>query len=327
MTTTGTARRSLPLTGQPFVAGVRDGEAELVAIVYHYVRDPTTSRFPRIKGMTPFEFRNQIAQLRRCYEMATLESAMAFLAGRYSPRRSLCLLTFDDGLKEHAREVLEILTGTGLYGVFFVTTACLDGAVASVHKNHHLMAWLGFDNYREAVMRQLRQLPVPVADPDPVRAALAYPWDRPEVAAFKYLLNYALPEEWRCGIVDALFATHLGDERVVAREIYLDGDDARRMQRAGMAIGGHSHRHVPLTQLTAGAQTDDAVQCARRLRAELDEQLHWAYSYPYGASNADSPRALADAGFDSGFALDGGSNRAGQDAYCIRRVDTKDLTF
>jgi peptidoglycan/xylan/chitin deacetylase (PgdA/CDA1 family) len=94
-----------------------------------------------------------------------------------------------------------------------------------------------------------------------------------------------------------------------------------------MAIGGHSHRHVPLTLLSASAQTDDAIQCAGRLRRELDAQWHWAFSYPYGASNADTPQAIAAAGFDSGFALDGGSNRTGQDAYYIRRVDTKDLTF
>ena len=99
------------------------------------------------------------------------------------------------------------------------------------------------------------------------------------------------------------------------------------MQRAGMSIGGHSHRHVPLPQLTAGAQKHDAAHCARRLRSALDAQPHWAFSYPYGVSNDDSRHALAAAGFDSGFALDGGSNRVGQDAYFIRRVDTKDLVF
>jgi peptidoglycan/xylan/chitin deacetylase (PgdA/CDA1 family) len=322
-----TTKTMPPLTGQPFLAGATKGEAELVAVVYHYVRDPKTSRFPGINGMTPFEFRNQIAQLRRCYEMATLESAIAFLEGRYTPRRSLCLLTFDDGLKEHAHEVMDILTTTGVHGVFFVTTGCLDGAVAAVHKNHHLMAWLGFENYRDAVMRQLDQLPQPLATPDPVRAALAYPWDQPDVAAFKYLLNYALPEEWRTGIVNELFAAHLGGEHAFAREIYLNSDEARQMQRAGMSIGGHSHRHVPLPQLTACGQKNDAEHCARRLRATLDEQPHWAFSYPYGVSNDDSRRALAAAGFDSGFALDGGSNRVGQDAYFIRRVDTKDLAF
>jgi peptidoglycan/xylan/chitin deacetylase (PgdA/CDA1 family) len=315
-----------PLTGQPFYARPAS-IAELIVVVYHYVREPLSSRFPRIQGLTTTGFCEQVKELCRRYEMATIESAMAFLDGRYRPRRSLCLLTFDDGLKEHARDVLEVLSVANVQGVFFVTTTCMAGAVATVHKNHHLMAALGFDDYRRAFMRRLAEVPVRMTDADPLQAELAYPWDPPAVASFKFLLNYRLPAEWRTQLVGELFETEIGDEFEFARELYLDPDDAVAMQDHGMIIGGHSHDHVPLSDLSAGAQMRDVAGCAARLRGVLRDQPHWPFSYPYGMSNAATRDALAHSGFDSGFALEGGANPPGQDRYAIRRVDTKDICF
>ena len=52
--------------------------------------------------------------------------ASAICGATYKPRRDLCLLTFDDGLKEHYREVTPILHERGIEGVFHVITACSD---------------------------------------------------------------------------------------------------------------------------------------------------------------------------------------------------------
>ena len=67
--------------------------------MYHYVRDLPKTSFPRIKGMLTSDFQRQLQALQSRYEMATLEIALDFLKGAYSPTRDLCLLTFDDGLK------------------------------------------------------------------------------------------------------------------------------------------------------------------------------------------------------------------------------------
>ena len=80
-------------------------DASLHIVTYHYVRDLPRTAFPRIKGMLLSNFQKQVDQLCGAYEMATLDSAMAFLNGTYHPSRNLCLLTFDDGLKEHFSEV------------------------------------------------------------------------------------------------------------------------------------------------------------------------------------------------------------------------------
>lgn len=325
--TTTVAMPAAPVTGQPFQARPVPGMPTLVVVVYHYIQDPQTARFPRLQGLTIEQFIDQLRQLQARYELATLDAAIAFLEGRYQPDRSLCLLTFDDGLSGHARDVAPILSDAGVQGVFFVTTSCLSGTVASVHKNHYLTAALGFDDYRRLFKRRLAESPVRLGPADGTRAALAYPWDSETVADFKYLLNYRLPAEWRTALVDDLFAEHLGSETAFAREIYLSTDDAREMQRAGMVIGGHSHGHTPLAALHAGAQARDLAQCAAGLRAHLLEQQHWPFSYPYGVFDGHTVAAASAAGFQSGFALAGGDNPAGRHLFAIHRVDTKDLAF
>lgn len=316
-----------PITGTPFVARPDPAVKTLVVVVYHYIQDPADARFPGLQGLTVAEFDQQLATLQERYEMATLDSATAFLEGRYRPARSLCLLTFDDGLRDHARHVTPRLASAGLHGVFFVTTSCLDGSVAAVHKNHHLTAALGFDAYRKAFIRRLADTPAAATKPDHARAILAYPWDPPNVADFKYLVNYQLPETIRHSIVNELFAATLGDEADFASELYLSVDDAKAMQAAGMIIGGHSDGHQPLSALPPAAQTRDVSLCARALHTRLDPQPLWPFSYPYGKHDESTAAAVAAAGFQSGFALEGGDNLPGEDVFRIRRVDTKDLAF
>src|SRR5579871_1233359 len=132
-------------------------DVTLHVVMYHYVREFSRTAFPEIKGMELEEFRSQVNRLSEKYEMATLESTLAFLNGAYRPERDLCLLTFDDGLKEHFETVTSFLTERRIQGVFFLVTSCLeDGRVAPVHMNHFLMARLGPEPYRVIFSERLR---------------------------------------------------------------------------------------------------------------------------------------------------------------------------
>lgn len=301
----------------------------LNVIMYHYVRDLPRTRFPRIKGMLSNDFRLQVASLNEQYEMATLESALAFLTGEYRPVRELCLLTFDDGLKEHYTDVLPELAQRHIQGLFFITTSCPEGHVVSVHKSHFLMAALDFNEYRQAFLKRLAELsPETRTDVDAAKACLTYRWDTPEVAAFKYLLNFRLAEALRSQIIDGLFAEYLGDEVEFARQLYLSWEEAREMQASGMLIGGHSHDHMALATLDDECQRTDLTKCAELLHLRLRPQALWPFAYPYGqihAFNLATVEALRDLGFVCAFSTEVGANEPGQDVFRIRRVDTKDV--
>jgi peptidoglycan/xylan/chitin deacetylase (PgdA/CDA1 family) len=293
-------------------------------VVYHYVRDLPRTAFPRIKGMLTSNFRGQVMQLAKQFEMATLGSALAFLKGEYMPKSDLCLLTFDDGLKEHFTEVTPFLASLGIQGVFFLITGCLEEqTVAPVHMNHFLMASLPFDEYRKAFLEQLDGDGLSVAES---KVAMTYPWDTPEVAHFKYLFNFALDPLARDAAVRRLFVQNLGDPVGFAKELYVDWEAARQMQSAGMVIGGHSHAHRPLSRLSIADLERDLVHCQYLLDSRLSTQTLWPFCYPYGKKDsysADAVRLLRNAGCACAFTTEVTLNRPGQDLFSIGRVDCK----
>ena len=303
----------------------------LHVVMYHYVRYLPNTSFPRIKGMLTSDFRRQLAALRNRYEIATLESALDFLQGTYTPSRDLCLLTFDDGLKEHYAEVTPLLVDSHIQGVFFVITSCLENQhVAPVHMNHFLMAALDFEFYQRAFLQRLNQLAPWLRISTAVDAAVAqraYRWDTPEVASFKYLFNFVLDWTIRDEVARSLFEENISDEKSFASTLYLSWEEARQMQSAGMLIGGHSHQHIPLTALPYEGLHSDLTTCQRLLLRHLQPQSFWPFCYPYGKKNSFNDSAVGELKqleFACSFSTVAGTNIPGTDLFTIRRIDCKD---
>lgn len=316
-------------SSRPVQSDVTD--RRLRVVMYHYVRDLPRTRFPQIKGLLTDDFRRQLTGLCAAYEMATLESAMEFLEGTYHPSRDLCLLTFDDGLKDHLRDVTPLLEEHRVQGLFFLITGCLEeGRVAAVHQNHFLMARLSFAAYQQMFSRRLRDL-FPSFEVSDCRAGAArtYRWDPPEVAEFKYLFNFLLPEAVRAAVLESIFVEVLGDEAAFSRELYVTWDEAREMQRAGMVLGGHSHAHRPLAKLDADQQDQDVAECTGLLKARLLPQAHWPFSYPYGkpgdAFDEVTMQRVKQHGYCCAFGTAVGDNPSRQDRWSLCRIDTKDV--
>jgi peptidoglycan/xylan/chitin deacetylase (PgdA/CDA1 family) len=301
----------------------------LTVVMYHYVRDLPNTKFPKLKGMLREDFRQQVADLSQTYEMATLESSLAYLAGAYQPSRTMCLLTFDDGLKEHYTEVLPVLAENHVQGVFFLITRCMeDRAVAPVHMNHFLMADLEWDVYKNAFLEQIaaEDSSALATSGNEAQVARTYPWDTPEVAQFKYLFNFVLDAATRDRIVQKLFEQYFGSEKKFADELYLSWDDARTMQTAGMVMGGHTHQHMPLSRLVDPELDADLRVCRTLLDKNLHAQPAWPFSYPYGKNdsfNRSTVEKLMSLGFDCSFATESGMNYPHGDRFAICRIDCK----
>jgi peptidoglycan/xylan/chitin deacetylase (PgdA/CDA1 family) len=303
----------------------------LQVVMYHYVRELRSTFFPNIRGMELSAFREQLVALERRYEMATLESALAFIQGHYIPRRDMCLLTFDDGLKEHYTDVAPLLAARGIQGVFFIITSCLDGRhIAPVHMNHFLMAGLEFNEYRESFLRRVSDPNDPGAPihVDPELAQRSYRWDTPEVASFKYLVNCVLDNNTRDRVLKELFEAKIDREESFAPSLYLSRDEANEMQSMGMIIGGHSHRHERLSSLSDHELRSDLCTCRESLLETLSPQPLWPFCYPYGKKDSFDSRVtkvLKDLGFVCSFSTEVGKSVPGMDLYALRRHDCKDL--
>jgi peptidoglycan/xylan/chitin deacetylase (PgdA/CDA1 family) len=304
----------------------------LHVVMYHYIRDLRNTSFPRIKGMLTSDFQEQVTALRSQYEMATLESALAFLQGVYSPPRDLCLLTFDDGLKDHYLEVTPILVDFDIQGVFFIITSCLqEHCIAPVHMNHFLMAALDFNFYKQAFLERLSEFDHDVhiySQIDNITAQHTYCWDTPEVATFKYFFNFILNSDIRDQVVKTLFEEHIGDERSFSQTLYLSWEEARQMQTAKMLFGGHSHQHKPLATLCDTELSWDLSTCQELLTEHLRPQDLWPFSYPYGKQdsfNDTAVRQLKRLGFNCSFGTEVDVNLPGRDLFTLHRIDCNNV--
>ena len=304
-----------------------DHTPELYVLTYHYIRELPTTRFPGIKGMLLTAFRQQIELLKGRFELATLESTLAFLSGSYHPARDLCLLTFDDGLREHYTDITPILVENGMQGIFFVITSCLeDSVVVPVHMNHFLMAQLGLDRYQSALFEAAG----PWKD-DFIKlgtrvevACRTYPWDAKEIAQFKYWFNFVLPPEVCYRVVKDLFELYIESESTFASELYLTWHNAREMQAEGMVIGGHTHRHRSLNTVNKLELKRELRTCRALMDRNLGPQRQWPFSYPFGKSdsfNSEVVKVLQDLGFCCAVCTERGANSPGIDKFAIRRFD------
>lgn len=301
---------------------------QLHVLTYHYVRDFSRTPYPKIKGMELDEFHRQIAWLTSHYEMARLETALDFVQGTYQPDHDLCLLTFDDGLKEHYTNVAPILTDYKIQGLFGVITSCTeDHCVASVHMNHFLMAVLDFDVYRSAFLERVGDIDPTVLSSvvcDPASAQNSYPLDTQEVATFKFLFNFQLETNLRDKAIRALFQEYLGDEKGFAQDLYMSWAEIRQIQAADMLVAGHTHQHRPLSTLSDDELHTDLMLSRRLLDRNLEPQALWPFSYPYGKRNSYSQPAmnlLRKLGFMCAFTTEHGANLAGSPRFELQRID------
>ncbi len=312
-----------------------------LVIMFHHVHDRARVVLPRkldltggVKGLTPAAFEQQLDDVARGLEPVDWSTLRRALDGETPLPDDSFLLTFDDGLADHARVVCPILERRGLHGVFFVSTSTLDGTtLLAAHAVHLLLAALGDERFAaecEATARKLG-LGTPFSV-QPVSASLNYAYESSARAVLKHRLHFEMPATARDAILDDLFRRHLGDPAEWARTWYMTSDDVRRLEAAGHTIGGHGHKHEPLARLTPTEQEADLSRCWKELTGILGRRER-PLSYPFGSLSSETPAIARRAGFTQAFTtesrwVDLAANTSGVDVsdeettFRLPRVDT-----
>lgn len=303
---------------------------KLKAVMYHYVRNPEETLYKGIHAVREDKFIQQVNFLRANYEMATSESIKDFLLGNYQPKKDMAVLTFDDGLKEHGIFVTEVLAKYGIQGQFFIPTACItEGYVLPVHKNHFLLASLNFSYYKKRFIEVLKEnYQDTLIEVDDQRAVRTYRWDTKEVATFKYLLNYQLPQPVRHHVLKIIFEQELGRETDFANSLYLSWEEIKEMQRKGMTIGGHSHRHDVLSSLSNEEQTLELTTCLELLNRNIANHTIFPFSYPYGKMSTFNEHTIAclkKHHVHYAYSTVIGDSISSTNPFILKRIDPKDL--
>jgi len=307
------------------IATKENSGTRCLAVMYHYVRDKATAATEGIVPLSPRAFAEQLDALCTVAEPIDWPALRAWTQGEGNLPACCFLLTFDDGLADHAEIVAPILDARGLRGTFFVAGEVLTRPrMLSAHAIHLLVAHLGYDRFARELHEMLHTLDPQrdwTEDLDDAEALSIYHYEPPDRARLKYLLNMVLPAELRNVTIDALFERFVGSTAEWARRWYLQWDQLRAMQAAGHTIGGHGYSHEPLGRMSVGDQRRDIQSVAAVLNEVLGCEVR-PLSLPFGSNNQATAGCCREAGFAHAFTternwIDGAANLT-----LLPRIDT-----
>ncbi|MCB1625609.1 MAG: polysaccharide deacetylase family protein [Pseudomonadales bacterium] len=272
----------------------------LTVLAYHRIGG-ATSQFDAlfddsVYSCTDAVLDQQLTLLRQMRNVVTLDQVCDALDGvRTLPPRA-ALITFDDATQDHYSRAFPLLRRHNMTGVFFVSTRSLT---------ERTIEWwnlLGLTVKRAAAGRyDLGQaLGGPVILTDDESRASAIKTITAQIKLSSTAAD-ALP-------VVLTIAKRLGVE-LPSVDQQTDGvissAQLAEMQRAGMAIGSHTHSHPFLNRLSPEQQLAELTRSKRILEDLLQVPVR-ALAYPYGqASDYDqhSREAAKLAGYDCAFNL------------------------
>lgn len=272
-------------------------------VMYHYVRRPTATRFPRLTSLDLDAFRGQLAYISKHYSPISVLDIVSALRGEIDLPPHPIVLSFDDGYVEHFRDIVPLLRDAQMTAVFFpAASSLIDRRVLDVNKIQFVLAAAETpDSLGDAIDNAVERASGR-ADVRPLTEYKAEGWkpvrfDAPAASYVKYMLQGVLPEDLRAAVLDELFATFVSsDERAFADELYFTIDQARAIADAGMTIGCHADRHITLTSLSRDGQANEIDGALRVLDAIGRPRTPFVFSYAKGAHNADSVSLLRERG-------------------------------
>jgi hypothetical protein len=263
----------------------------LTALMYHYIRDGDATWIPCLP-LAAFEA--QLDGLMRDYEMIGWNEVRdALLENKALPERA-CLLTFDDGLCDHYRNVFPALRRRNLSGIFF-TMARDENVLPLPFRLHYLIASLGLEKLREEIWMRLNEQQRAISQQAEARYRAR--WSS-ETDVWKCVWQREL-EEVVNPMARELLAQHVGSEQELARQLFLSDEEIREMRAGGMTFGGHSATH-PWFDFISPARRANEIAASKNFLEQF-EPPPFAFAYPYGGLADDAPQLLQQNHFVAAF--------------------------
>jgi peptidoglycan/xylan/chitin deacetylase (PgdA/CDA1 family) len=288
---------------------VRDS---LLVLNYHRIGNPDDDLFdPSVFSATGEDFDEQISHLKRAASLVTLEEALGFVSGGNETARGCrVLITFDDGYRDNYDIAYPILRSHGVQGVFFLATNMVGSCLVPWWDR---ISWLMKTAHRR-------------------RFALSFPLklmvdiDRnglPESLQAVLQLYKKQENSDPARFMRELMEEAKSEEVPETERRFLSWDEAREMNRGGMAIGSHAMSHAVLSQLTPQRQFEELSGARSILQEEVGSEVD-VLAYPVGhreSFSGETQRIAREAGYRGAFSHYGGTNLRGRTSvFDIKRM-------
>ncbi len=294
--------------------------------MYHYVREIKNSKYPRIKGLEFSKFKKQLDYLEKNFNII---SPKDFLKKKF-PEKS-CLLTFDDGLKDHIDYVFPELIKRKLKGFFFPPAApIVENNILDVHAIHYILAT--YNNDKDLVnMLDTVCIDLGISEADLKKYKIKYlrktnAYDPKERTYFKRMLQHVLPLEKRKTILKFFFENKLNISiNDFSKNFYMNKEDLLKLTSEEMYLGSHGYKHYWLEKLNYKEQEKDINLSLEFLKEVGLDMENWVVCYPFGSFNSDTIKILNEKKCVYGFTTKEGVADTKMDNLTLPRVDTNEL--
>tara|TARA_B100000029_G_C17574832_1_gene957808 strand:+ start:1044 stop:1979 length:936 start_codon:yes stop_codon:yes gene_type:complete len=306
---------------------------QLSVIMYHYVRDTKKSDFKKLKALDIRNFCEQIDYLDKNYNIISGQELISYILGEQKtiPPNS-CLLTFDDGYKDHIDYVLPELVKRNLKACFF--------PVASTIENHDLLDVNAIqlilaktDNIEELLINlkneflkfKLKELSFDkLWDENAIKGK----FDSKEIIFIKRMLQYLLPIQIRREIIFNLFNHYIKQSsKDIAKKIYMSKVNLKCLEENGMLIGNHTYSHQWLGHLNIFDQKREILKALSFIQSINPSNQNWFMCYPYGSYNKDTLDILSKANCLAAFTTKSSKIllKNKKNFFELERYDTNDI--
>lgn len=286
-------------------------KSKLTVVMYHYVRNLKSSRFPNIKGLDVEKFRKQVENFSKEYTFVTMEDVIEFYENKKSLPENAILLTFDDGYKDCYTYALPILEEFSAKASFFVPVSnYVNKSLLEVNKIHLLLESVSVYSIITDIEKFIKEYSKSydnIYDYEYYyeKYAKKSRYDDEDTVFVKRILQKGLPKEFRTKLINILFEKYINvREDVLFEELYLSLDQIKLMKKLGHHIGYHSFNHFWFNELSYEEQLFEFEKPIEffKLNGIFDENI--TIAYPYGAYNEETLNLAKKLGIKLAFTVE-----------------------
>ena len=269
---------------------------KISTITYHYVRPIKNSNFSNIKGLEYKVFKKQIKNLKLNFDIISYDDLKDIIINKREYKDKLCMLTFDDGYKDHLNYVLPELIKNNIKGFFFPSViSTKQSKVLDVNKIQFFISkepdinilYKKMFNFIDEIqgirkghlINKILNLKKKFTKPSRM-------YHNKETVFFKYLLHSYLPKNISKNFIDLMFKKYVtNNDKNFSKELYMSKNDLKRLIQKGMYVGGHGSTHVRLNEISIENQRKEINSTIKFLNGPAFRMLVAFFSLSIKASS------------------------------------------
>ena len=249
------------------------------AFMYHDVRDLEDTKFPERYKLKSFlnvkQFENQIDYIKNNYTI--IKSSDILDIDLKEEKKDYAILTFDDGLKDHYKNVYSYLNKHNIPATFCVASRpILEHHIIDSHKIQFILASTDEKKLTDVILHILAK------NYDHLKQNI---WDKYSISKWKN--NWWTPEmvfitnclRDNTHIIDDLFTEYVGiDSEQFSKDLYLNVNEIEEISNNKlMTIAGHGYTSTDLTKVFS--PYNDIKKSIEFIKKYTDKII---FSYPNG---------------------------------------------